>query len=48
MNTYCFKIYHNSFDSDDIIYIGADSKKEALSILKSEYGDVDYKFLGLE
>lgn len=35
-------------DSDSIVYIGASSKREAISLLKEEYGQVDYKFLGIE
>lgn len=48
MNTYCFKIYYNSVDADDIIYVGADSKKEAISLIEKQYGQIDYEFLGQE
>lgn len=48
MKTYCFKIYYPDVDTDDIVYIGAGSKKEAIAFLKDDYGDIDYDFLGIE
>lgn len=51
MNTYCFKIYHLYEDLDDIVYIGADSKREAIAIMEEEIRNgkiADYKFLGQE
>lgn len=50
MKTYCFKIYHLYKDIEDIIYIGARSKKEAIKLLKEEYsGEIsDFKYLGVE
>lgn len=48
MNTYCFKIYYKDIDQDDIVYIEANSKKEAITSFKKEYKGYDYKYLGEE
>lgn len=50
MNTYCFKIYYIFKDYEDIVYIGANSKEEAIRILKEDWeGEIsDYKYLGIE
>ena len=50
MNTHCFKIYHIYKDIEDIVYIDADTKKEAIEYLKEVYeGEIsDYKYLGIE
>ena len=50
MNKYCFKIYYIYKDVEDIVYIGAESKEEAIESLKEEYkGEIsDYKYLGME
>lgn len=50
MKTYCFKIYHLFKDYEDIVYIGATSKAEAIKLLKEEWeGEIsDYKYLGIE
>ena len=50
MNKYCFKIYHIYKDVEDIVYIEANSKHEAIKLLKEDYeGEIsDYKYLGIE
>ena len=50
MNKYCFKIYYIYKDIEDIVYIEAESKKEAREALKEAYeGEIcDYKYLGIE
>lgn len=50
MNKYCFKIYYNYKDIEDIVYIEAESKKEAIKSLKEVYeGEIsDFKYLGIE
>lgn len=48
MKTYCFRIYHRSIDSDDLVYIGANSSREAISLFKKKYGGIDFDFLGEE
>lgn len=50
MNKYCFKIYSIYKDTEDIVYIEAESKKEAIESLKEAYeGEIsDFKYLGIE
>lgn len=50
MKTHCFKIYYLDIDVEDIVYIGASSKQEAIKLLKEEYSDEisDFKYLGIE
>lgn len=50
MNKYCFKIYYIYEDIEDIVYIEAKSKKEAIKYLKEAYeGEIsDFKYLGIE
>lgn len=50
MKTFCFKIYYRDIDTDDIIYIEAKSRTDAIKKVKKEYRDIisDYKFLGEE
>lgn len=48
MSKYCFKIYSIYKDTEDIVYIEAESKKEAIESLKEVYeGEIsDFKYLG--
>lgn len=50
MSKHCFKIYHLYKDIEDIVYIEAGSKREAIKLLKEEYsGEIsDFKYLGIE
>lgn len=48
MKTYCFKIYYDEMDFTDLVYVGANSPKEAISSFKKRYGNVDFDFLGEE
>lgn len=49
MKTYCFRVYHRDIDSDDLIYIGANSPLEAKRKFKEDYPRFDdYDFLGEE
>lgn len=46
MKTYCFRIYHRAIDSDDLVYVSANSQREAIRAFKEAYGNVNYDFLG--
>lgn len=50
MSTYCFKIYSIYKDTEGIVYIEAESKREEIESLKEEYeGEIsDFKYLGIE
>lgn len=50
MSKYCFKIYYNYNDLDEIVYVEADSKQAAIRTLREDYkGEIsDYTYLGIE
>lgn len=37
MKTYCFRVWHRDVDSDDLLYIGANSEREAIRNFRKAY-----------
>lgn len=50
MSKCCFKIYSIYKDTEDIVYIEVESKKEAIEFLKEAYEEKisDFKYLRIE